>query len=202
MILSFFILKIVSTKFIRAAAEIAIRFLEETASSEETIPDLNMLVNQTIQIMTTSTLVDRPNLLNKVEATEETKVASETVSAAEKMKAACDSPDHNQRMLSMRDAMDVLGGKWRLPIVGILSFKGKMRFTDILRSVHGIGAKMLSKELQDLEANQLLTRTVKQTKPITVEYEITEYGKTLTNLICEIVSWGMTHREKIMRGDQ
>jgi DNA-binding HxlR family transcriptional regulator len=102
-------------------------------------------------------------------------------------------------MLAMRDAMDVLGGKWRLPIVGILSFKGKMRFTDILRSVHGIGAKMLSKELQDLEANQLLTRTVKQTKPITVEYEITEYGKTLTGLICEIVNWGLAHREKIMK---
>ncbi|MEJ0031595.1 MAG: winged helix-turn-helix transcriptional regulator [Bacteroidota bacterium] len=47
--------------------------------------------------------------------------------------------------------------------------------------MQGIGAKMLSKELQDLEANQLLTRTVKQTKPITVEYEITEYGKNVAD---------------------
>jgi DNA-binding HxlR family transcriptional regulator len=77
-----------------------------------------------------------------------------------------------------------------------------MRFTEILRSVHGIGAKMLSKELQDLEANKLLTRTVKQTKPITVEYEITEYGKTLIALITEIVNWGMIHREKIMHGTE
>ena len=112
----------------------------------------------------------------------------------------CDDPTH--RMLSMRDALDVLGGKWRLPIVGALSFKGKMRFTDVLRTVPGIGAKMLSKELQDLETNQLVTRTVKQTKPITVEYEITEYGKTLTTLICEIVTWGKNHREKIMHGNQ
>lgn len=151
--------------------------------------------------MTTTTLIDKPNVLvdapNATVDVSADKAEAKNTAAIESM---CE--DHNHRMLAMRDAMDVLGGKWRLPIVGILSFKGKMRFTDILRSVHGIGAKMLSKELQDLEANKLLTRTVKQTKPITVEYEITEYGKTLTNLICEICNWGMAHREKIMRGDQ
>lgn len=136
--------------------------------------------------MTTATLIDKANLLTA------NKEQDNTV----KIEEVCE--DHSHRMLAMRDAMDVLGGKWRLPIIGILSFKGKMRFTDILRSVNGIGAKMLSKELQDLEANKLLTRTVKQTKPITVEYEITEYGKTLINLITEIVNWGLAHREKIM----
>ncbi len=137
--------------------------------------------------MTTSTLSDKSSLL--------------TVSKADDtLESHCE--DHTHRILAMRDAMDVLGGKWRLPIVGILNFKGKMRFTDILRSVQGIGAKMLSKELQDLEANQLLTRTVKQTKPITVEYEITEYGKTLLTLINEIVNWGLNHREKIMRSEK
>jgi DNA-binding HxlR family transcriptional regulator len=134
--------------------------------------------------MTTSTLSDKDTLLRNVTEKDSTENHCE---------------DHSHNMLAMRDAMDVLGGKWRLPIVGILSFKGKMRFTEILRSVNGIGAKMLSKELQDLEANKLLTRTVKQTKPITVEYEITEYGRTLINLIQEIVTWGKAHREKIMK---
>jgi DNA-binding HxlR family transcriptional regulator len=136
--------------------------------------------------MTTATLSDKDTLLRSV---------------TEKQTIEHPCEDHSHNMLAMRDAMDVLGGKWRLPIVGILSFKGKMRFTEILRSVNGIGAKMLSKELQDLEANQLLTRTVKQTKPITVEYEITEYGKTLISLIHEIVEWGKIHREKIMHGE-
>lgn len=136
--------------------------------------------------MTTNTLLDKNNLLVN---------ANET----ENLESQCE--DHSHRILAMRDAMDVLGGKWRLPIVGILSFKGKMRFTDILRGVNGIGAKMLSKELQDLEANQLLTRTVKQTKPITVEYEITEYGRSLITLIQEIVNWGLTHRERIMKSE-
>jgi DNA-binding HxlR family transcriptional regulator len=140
--------------------------------------------------MTTNTL---PNTL--LDKTGISSRANET----ETIENVCE--DHTHRILAMRDAMDVLGGKWRLPIIGILSFKGKMRFTDILRGVNGIGAKMLSKELQDLEANQLLTRTVKQTKPITVEYEITDYGRTLITLIQEIVNWGMAHREKIMKSE-
>lgn len=115
------------------------------------------------------------------------------------VEAACNDRDQHHR--AMRDAMDVLGGKWKIPIVGVLTFKGKMRFTELLRNVEGIGAKMLSKELQDLEANKLVTRTVKQTKPITVEYEMTEYGLTLSNLICEIMRWGLEHRKRIMQSE-
>jgi DNA-binding HxlR family transcriptional regulator len=139
--------------------------------------------------MTTATLTDKPDLLTRLRDESNVEKHNDDVCGADK----------DQRMLAMRDALDVLGGKWRIPIIGVLTFKGKMRFTELLRSVDGIGAKMLSKELQDLEANQVLTRTVKQTKPITVEYEITPYGLTLNTLICEIVSWGIKHREKIMK---
>lgn len=113
---------------------------------------------------------------------------------------ACDSGDHAQRLLGMRDAMDILSGKWKIQIIAVLLFKGKMRFMDLLRMVDGIGAKMLSKELQDLETNQLITRTVCNTKPITVEYEITRYGRTLEKIVTEIVGWGIDHRKKIMKG--
>jgi DNA-binding HxlR family transcriptional regulator len=142
----------------------------------------------------TTTLTNKPDFLTQENITKLTKDEN----LREKPENLCNG-DHTQRMLAIRDSMDVLGGKWRIPIVGALSFGGKMRFTDLLRSIPGIGAKMLSKELQDLEANQLLTRTVKQTKPITVEYEMTPYGLTLNNVICEIVSWGVSHREKIMK---
>ncbi len=118
----------------------------------------------------------------------------------QEVEAACSERDQHQR--GMRDAMDVLGGKWKIPIIGTLTYRGKMRFSEMLRNVDGIGAKMLSKELQDLEANQLLTRTVKQTKPITVEYEITDYGRTLSNLICEITKWGIEHRKHIMQSER
>ena len=66
------------------------------------------------------------------------------------------------------------------------------------REVEGIGAKMLSKELRDLEINELVKRTVYDTKPVTVEYELTEYGKTLQYIIKEMSKWGARHRERIM----
>lgn len=106
--------------------------------------------------------------------------------------------NHHDKLLAIADAMDVLNGKWKIQLIGSLLFRGKMRFGELLRSIDGIGAKMLSKELQNLEANQIITRTVLQTKPITVEYEITEYGKTLEDTICHIVDWGSNHRKKIM----
>lgn len=112
----------------------------------------------------------------------------------------CSGVDHKERLLGMNDAIEVLSGKWKIQLLGTLIFKGKMRFMDLLREIDGIAAKMLSKELQDLESNQLITRTVLQTKPITVEYEITEYGKSLRPLIIEITDWGMRHRQRIMRG--
>jgi DNA-binding HxlR family transcriptional regulator len=109
--------------------------------------------------------------------------------------------DHHHRLLAIQDTMAVLSGKWKIQLLGSLSFKGKQRFSDLLRGINGIRAKMLSKELQELEANQLLTRTVKETKPLTVEYEITPYGRTLEKLIFEIVNWGVAHRERIMKSD-
>ena len=106
--------------------------------------------------------------------------------------------DYQQKLKAVRDTMEILSGKWKIQILGTLRFKGKMRFMDLLREVEGIATKMLSKELQDLEANKLVSRTICNTKPITVEYEITDYGKSLDKLILEIVDWGMEHRKVIM----
>lgn len=72
-----------------------------------------------------------------------------------------------------------------------------MRFMDLLREVDGIGTKMLSKELQDLEINHLITREVLNTKPVTVEYEITEFGKTLAPIIDEVAKWGINYRTSL-----
>ena len=57
---------------------------------------------------------------------------------------------------------------------------------------------MLSRDLKELEINQLITRKVLYTKPITVEYEITEYGYTLKDLTSVIADWGFKHRKRII----
>ena len=100
-------------------------------------------------------------------------------------------------LLAIKDTMELLSGKWKIQIVGSMMMNGKMRFMDLLRDVDGIAAKMLSKELQDLEVHELITRTVKDTKPVTVEYELTEHGKSLENLINEVAKWGIHHRNRL-----
>ncbi len=112
-----------------------------------------------------------------------------------------DHPSHadcSRRLLPIRDALDVLSGKWKLQIIISVSF-GKKRFKQIQREIEGITPKVLSKELKDLEINELVKRTVLNTSPITVEYEITPYGKTLTPLIEELYKWGSKHRKRILR---
>jgi DNA-binding HxlR family transcriptional regulator len=73
------------------------------------------------------------------------------------------------------------------------------REKEMQREVQGITAKMLSKELKELEVNELVLRTVRNTTPVTVEYKLTEYGKTLDNVIEELRDWGTKHRRRIIK---
>ena len=87
------------------------------------------------------------------------------------------TPENCENMIRpVRDALEVLNGKWKLAIIGSLSF-GTKRFKQISKEVNGITDKVLSKELKDLEANQLVKRDVYDTFPPTVEYSITPHGQ-------------------------
>jgi DNA-binding HxlR family transcriptional regulator len=86
---------------------------------------------------------------------------------------------------------------WKLQIILSLTF-GKKRFKQIQREIPGLTPKMLSKELKDLEMNELVLRKVYDTLPVTVEYELTAYGKTLKPLMGELHKWGDKHRKRII----
>lgn len=57
---------------------------------------------------------------------------------------------------------------------------------------------MLSKELKELEINKLINRIVQDTQPVSVEYVLTEHGKTLQTIINNLTEWGIKHRQKII----
>ncbi len=97
--------------------------------------------------------------------------------------------------LAMQDTLSVVGGKWKLVILSIL-LRGKKRFRELSRE-SGISPRILSKELQELEMNQLVTRIVCDTRPVTVEYTATTYSKTLDEVINAMNRWGVQHREII-----
>jgi len=103
-----------------------------------------------------------------------------------------------KRMRAVQDSMDVLNGKWKISIISSICCYKKRRFSDILNDVEGISNRMLSKELKELEINQLVKRTVLDTQPISVQYELTEHGNTLQTIITNLSDWGIVHRKKIV----
>lgn len=102
------------------------------------------------------------------------------------------------RLMAIHDTMDLISGKWKVSIISYLQTMGKSRFMELQNNIEGIGAKMLSKELKDLEINELVTRTVLQSRPVKVEYELTDYGRTLEHIIDELCVWGFKHRQRIL----
>jgi DNA-binding HxlR family transcriptional regulator len=58
---------------------------------------------------------------------------------------------------------------------------------------------MLSKELKELEQNELVVRTVYDTLPVTVEYSLTKYGRSLEKLLAALYEWGSQHRKRIIK---
>jgi len=96
-------------------------------------------------------------------------------------------------MLPIRDALEILKGKWKLPIIVSLSF-GSKRFTEIAREIAGITDRVLSKELKELEENHLIKRTIQNSFPPRVDYAITEHGLSLEKVIMAMKDWGIEHR--------
>ena len=95
----------------------------------------------------------------------------------------------SEKTCSLRDVLEIIGGKWAMPMIYILS-KGKMRFKELERSVEGINTRMLVKELKNMEANGIVTREVFATVPPTVEYTLTEKGQKLVPSIVSLHNWG------------
>ena len=99
----------------------------------------------------------------------------------------------------VKDTQDLLSGKWKTVIIAALYNNGKFRFMDLGRHIEGISPKVLSKELKDLEMNRLIKRTVLDTMPVTVEYELTPEGSSLNKVVEAMGEWGIKYRKSILK---
>lgn len=114
------------------------------------------------------------------------------MSSAEDLTKVKSCPTHF--VLAINDTLNVLVGKWKLPIIGSLLF-GKKRFRELEREIPRITPRMLSKELKDLEINGIVKRTVYDSIPVMVEYELTESGRSLNSVLDAMIAWGLDHRK-------
>ena len=88
-------------------------------------------------------------------------------------------------------AMEIIGQKWKLPILWYIADANNetLRYRELERKVVGITATMLTKCLRELEADGLIIRTQHKTIPPTVEYSLTESGRSLIPALELVYQW-------------
>lgn len=84
--------------------------------------------------------------------------------------------------------MRMIGGKWTGSILWHLK-DGPVRFNDLARMVGGASKKMIAERLRQMEANGLVSRQVVATAPVSVHYEITDFGRTALGFLDELRKW-------------
>ncbi len=105
----------------------------------------------------------------------------------------CDS-----MLRSVDDALYIIGGKWKLKI--IIALTTCKRFNEIQRQIKGVSARLLSKELKELEMNGFVKRIIfADANPVRVEYELTEYSDILEPVVIALKNFGRMHKEKIVQ---
>jgi len=91
--------------------------------------------------------------------------------------------------------IELLGRKWHPVILRCLMTEGALRFNALKDEIAGVSSKVLSDSLDDLEEKEFVERTVVDERPIQVEYELTERGRTIRPVLVAMQSWGEQNLE-------
>ncbi len=91
----------------------------------------------------------------------------------------------------LQTALKRIGGKWKIPIICVLSAEQGIRYNELMKKVTGITNTMLASSLKELEKDGLVTRVQYNEMPIRVEYFITEKAKALKPTLHSLALWGM-----------
>ncbi|AXM88179.1 transcriptional regulator [Anoxybacillus ayderensis] len=92
--------------------------------------------------------------------------------------------------------LEVIGGKWKCVILCHLTH-GKKRTSELKRLMPGITQKMLTQQLRELEEDGIIHRIVYNQVPPKVEYELSEYGWSLQDILDSLCAWGEKHITKV-----
>lgn len=93
-------------------------------------------------------------------------------------------------------ALNMIGGKWRLPIIWALSKNGTMRYNELKRSIDGITNMMLTQSLKELELDGIISREQFMEIPPRVEYSLTDHGEDLIPALKTLANWGKNMKNR------
>ncbi|MBQ6336994.1 MAG: helix-turn-helix transcriptional regulator [Ruminococcus sp.] len=104
--------------------------------------------------------------------------------------------DVTEKKCPILHALEIIGQKWKLPILWYLHEKENTRYNELKRRIPGITNMMLTKSLRELEEDGLVKRVKYDTIPPKVEYSLTDEGLALLPTLNELYKWGEAHMEK------
>ena len=94
-------------------------------------------------------------------------------------------------------ALELIGGKWKLPVLWKLSKQDTIRYNELRRQLPGVTNTMLTRVLVDLEANGLVVRREYEQVPPHVEYSLTDLGRSLVPLLGGMCDWGKRYLREV-----
>jgi DNA-binding HxlR family transcriptional regulator len=100
------------------------------------------------------------------------------------------------RLNAVGDTLYAISGKWKLRLVVAL-MDGDLRFNELQRSVKGISAKMLSKELKEMELNRFVIKLQGEAGQQAGSYQLTPYSASLFTVINTLHDWGIQHKKMV-----
>ena len=95
-----------------------------------------------------------------------------------------------------RQLLARISDKWVALILAALG-SGGLRYSELSRRLAGVSQKMLTQTLRNLERDGLVTRTVTPTVPVTVDYAITDLGRSLLVVVHQLKSWAEAHMDDV-----
>lgn len=98
----------------------------------------------------------------------------------------------------VRDVITRLGDKWSVLVLTTLRVNGKLRFSEIQRSIGDVSQRMLTVTLRVMEADGLIRREVYAEVPPRVEYELTALGESLYPHLNALVGWAEQNMTTIL----
>ena len=102
-------------------------------------------------------------------------------------------------LLFLNDALNLLQKKWTMDLIYIIRIKGKPFFNDIRRVLPQLNSRTLSTRLKEFEENHLVTRTVSNTQPIRVNYELTDLGNGVYELLLPLLLFYAGEKMKLTK---
>ncbi|WP_197726524.1 winged helix-turn-helix transcriptional regulator [Cohnella abietis] len=87
-------------------------------------------------------------------------------------------------------AISLIDGKWKMHILFWIWKKEILRYSELKRALGNVTHKMLSTQLKELEADNLLIRREYPQVPPKVEYSLSPKGFTLMPVLEMLCTWG------------